>query len=121
VGTGLVLVALLGVPIVAAAAMTLSARSTAPGQNAGRLHDGGSTLTVRLGIGHPQDAIESLLALRAPSWSLASITTARQGAAIDLVYSLPLADLSALAPLVMEMNAVAGVQSVDLRKSERAE
>jgi hypothetical protein len=42
-------------------------------------------------------------------------TTARQGAALDLTYAVRLRRGEAAVPLVAELNALDGVQSVELR------
>jgi hypothetical protein len=112
VGTGLVLVAAIGVPVVAVAALALSVRSTATVAPA--LLEGASTLAVRLGGGHAPQTIDAFLQARVEAWRLVGVSTARQGAALDLSYQVRLRE-DAAPGLVSELNTVAGVQSVDLR------
>jgi uncharacterized membrane protein YhiD involved in acid resistance len=115
IGTGLVMVAALGVPVVATTAFALSARTRSPSLAA--LPPGeSSTLIVRLGAGQPHTVVEGLLAQRARAYRLASVVTARQGTALDLTYLLHLADEAAAPAIVMELNALEGVQNVDLRR-----
>jgi hypothetical protein len=117
VGTGLVMVAAVGVPIVGAAAVVLAARSGSamaltPGQDT-------HTLVVRLGAGHVTESVEGVLRSRAEAHRLTGVTTARQGAATDFTYLMRIKDDAA--GLVSQLNAVAGVQSVDLRSGTRAD
>lgn len=118
VGTGLVQVAVVGVPVVALAALGLAAlvpaRSIVPESALAPEN----VLTVRVGVGHPATPIESLLASRAQAWRLTGVATARQGAALDMAYALRLADPSMAPALTLEINALPGVQSVDLRSAE---
>jgi hypothetical protein len=118
VGTGLVLVAALGVPVVALAALALSARTRSPAA-LGVEHS--RTLAVRLGAGHTHDEIDRAVAAAARSWRLAGVATARQGAAIDLTYTLDLPDTASPQSLVAHLNTIAGVQSVDLRAAGRGD
>jgi hypothetical protein len=120
IGTGLVLVAAVGVPVVAGAALALSARGGGAGSAGWTPGEGASTLSVRLGAGHAPGAVESLLSNRIRAWRLIGVTTARQGAAMDLTYALELPDPGAGPGLVMELNSVSGVQSVDLRSGGMA-
>ena len=116
VGTGLVLVAAVGVPIVGAAALVLSARNGgAPLVESPDSH----TLVVRLGAGQTVAGVEGVLRERAPAHRLTGVTTARQGAATDFTFLMRLADASGAAALVAELNTVTGVQSVDLRAGTR--
>ena len=114
VGTGLVLVAVIGIPVVAVAAIALSALAPATAGSNDRA-GGGATLAVRLGAGHPPHAIDKALAGRSRAWKLAGIATTRHGAAMDLTYSIDPGDAAAAQSLVAELNALPGVQSVDLR------
>ena len=121
VGTGLVLVAVVGVPIVSVVALALAARSSGPVGPAGAPAEGATTLAVRLGVGHPSGAIGTLLATRTRSWRLTGVATARQGAAVDLTYAIDLSDAEAAPALVTDLTALTGVQSVDLRSTGRPE
>lgn len=120
IGTGLVLVAAVGVPIVGLAAMVLSARggeASGPTPSIATNH----TLTVRLGAGHAREALDALLASSARTSRLLGVTTARQGAAVDLTYAIQLDEGDDAAGLVARLNGVAGVQSVELRRNAGGE
>ena len=119
VGTGLAWVAVVGVPVVAAAAIGLSLRT--PAVPSALLGDGAITLAIRLGAGHTPEPIAALLADRTRAWRLTGVTTARQGAAMDLTYAVTLADDAAAPALVTGLNALPGVQSIDLRTAARAD
>lgn len=121
VGTGLMMVAAIGVPIVALAAMALSARSSESAKPIAPMPQDGGTLALRLGAGHSADPITAFLTSRAQSWRLTGVATARQGAAVDFTYSVHMADESAWPGLVKELNTIPGVQSVDLRNGGRAD
>ncbi len=112
VGTGLTQVALAGVPIVGLAAVALAGRGPAPAPPPVL---GRRALVVRVGAGHSHEPIASLLSARARSWRLVGVATARQGAAVDLTYHVGLAGDGDAPGIVEGLNAVAGVQSVDLR------
>lgn len=114
VGTGLVLVAVVGVPIVGVAALALTSRRNGE-RTAVPDPISASTLTVRLGSGVSQNDIEKLLGAQARAWRLAGVATARQGAAADYAYSLHLADSASASSLVAAINGLAGVQSVEFR------
>jgi hypothetical protein len=118
VGTGLVLVASLGVPVVGLAAVGLAARARATAPE-GVEH--GRTLAVRLGAGHTHEQVDRAVNERARSWRLAGVATARQGAAVDLTYTLDLPDGVSPLELVAHLNTLAGVQSIDLRAGRRPE
>lgn len=111
VGTGLLLVALVGVPIVGLTAVALDLferRSVASGEK-GRLY----TLTVRVGVGRETAAITNLIGERGTVVGVASVRTARQGTAVDLSYTVEVKEGDA-AGLVLALNALEGVQEVDL-------
>lgn len=114
VGTGLVMVAVIGIPVVGVAAIALSALAPATAGSIDRA-GGAATLAVRLGAGHPPNAIDAALTARSRAWKLAGVATTRHGAAMDLTYTLDLRDAAGAQSLVAELNALPGVQSVDLR------
>lgn len=114
VGTGLLLVALAGIPVVGAAALLLSARRPATAEPVDLAADG--SLAVRLGLGHAPALLDSVLAAHTRSCRLTGVATARQGAALDLTYALRFPDVGSAASLVEALNGVSGVQGVDLRK-----
>lgn len=123
VGTGLVLVALLGVPFVAAAAIGLS---FVAGGGAARGHGvtpagEAAVVVVRLNAGQPQDGVHAVLDSGVAGWKLSGVATARQGTAMDLTYSVHLRSPADAAHLVAQLNGTAGVQSVDLRGTGQVE
>jgi uncharacterized membrane protein YhiD involved in acid resistance len=112
-GTGLFLVPLVGIPLVAVAAVLLSTRGqTVPSE----MPVGESSLVVRLGLGRdPQTQFEKLFDQHLAKHRLVQIETARQGAALDIAYRVQLRDPSTAASLVAALNQTEGVQSVELR------
>lgn len=114
IGTGLLMVAAVGIPIVGVAALLLhtvdSAKSPAP-----RPAELPRTLTVRLSLGRDTAPIVAAI-YKAPGGTLLStrgVRTARQGTAIEISYSVIIPDDGAAA-LVLALNALEGVQEVDL-------
>jgi hypothetical protein len=61
---------------------------------------------------------ESVLALAALRVDLVGVSTARQGAALDLTYRLRMKPDASPAGLVTELNRLEGVENVDLRRDE---
>ena len=75
------------------------------------------TLSVRLGVGHdPDTRLRPTLERHAAQSRLLAVGTARQGAALELNYGLSLHNDDSAAAFVAELNAVEGVQNVDLRR-----
>jgi len=122
VGTGLILVPLIGIPIVGLAAIALS-RQTGERTGPASVSDSPSpflNLSVRLVLGRdPGLVLAGPIARHVQSHRLTGIATARQGAAIDVTYSLALATGGNAAALVQEINGIEGVQSVELRESSQ--
>lgn len=113
VGVGKPLLPVVGIPTVALAMliMRLTVRSTAPGPREEVL------LQVRLGLGRePEELLGEVFAAHTESWKLLSTATARQGAALDLTYSLRLRPSVSLLALVNALNKVEGLQSVEIRQ-----
>lgn len=110
VGSGLLLVALAGVPVTAAAAWALSAWG-GYGAKANR-----GTLVVRLAAGvNPEAALTEAFARHLEAPKLLAAATARQGAAFDLTYTTGL-KTTTLA-LFADLNRVEGVQGVEWKES----
>jgi hypothetical protein len=110
-GAGFLEVTLVGVPFVALAAFLFRSRGplSLPGV-------ADFTLTVRIGTGHqPGALLDELLGKHVEGVRLLAMTTARQGAAIDLTYGVRLRGEDSALALVAELNAIEGVQSVELR------
>jgi len=114
IGIGSVVVPLLGIPIVAAISMGLSfwggttARTPA------------NTLTVRLATGSdPSGPLAVTLEKHVREQRLISAGTAKQGAALDLVYAVRLKDPSGTLGMLADLNRVEGVQSVEWTDNSR--
>lgn len=111
-GAELYMIALIGIPFAGLAAFLfrprIEAAVTGPADH---------TLTVRLGAGQKSDdLLRPTFAKYLKQFRLVAAGTARQGAALDLTYDVRLLqDDNALA-LVAELNAVEGVQSVELKE-----
>lgn len=121
VGTGLVLVALIGVPFVALAAIGLSVFSGAARGSVAAPAGDAAVVVVRINTGQAQDGVHAVLDAVVAGWKLSGVATARQGTAIDLTYSVRLRSAADAASLVTQLNSAAGVQSVDLRGTAQAE
>ena len=111
VGAGFLLIPLVGIPFAALAAFFFRPRG---------LNDDSPdfTLMVRVGVGHPPDALlrESFAKYLATS-SLFGTATARQGVALELTYAVRLRDPDAAIALISDLNSVEGVQGVELRRT----
>jgi uncharacterized membrane protein YhiD involved in acid resistance len=112
VGAGFLAVTLVGLPVAAAAAFLFRPRkSRYLPASCVRL------LTVRLGTGHDPDALlRKVFDAHLEHWDLTAAITSRQGAAIDLSYAVRLRREGATVALVVELNKLEGVQSVELRQ-----
>lgn len=111
-GAGLPIVPIAGVPIVATAALLLSlwGLRTAPAA-------GDYALALRLGIGRdPTAAFRETFGKHLERSRLSAMTTARQGAALDLTYQVRLRRGHDAVAFVNELNKIEGVQSVELRQ-----
>ena len=111
VGAEAVQVSLVGIPIVAAAAILagLGTRASGPA--------GDYTLIIRLGLGRdPGGPVRAVLDKHLADLRLRSTITGRQGAALDLTYLVRFRAGSDEVALVTELNRVEGVQSVELRR-----
>jgi hypothetical protein len=109
-GAGYFAVCLIGVPAVAAVALGLSLL-------AGGRESIARKLEVRIGSGRdPEPLLAGVLSEHLRGWKLASVVSARQGAAFDLVYHVRLRDASAMLPVVKAIGALEGVQNVELKE-----
>jgi Domain of unknown function (DUF4956) len=111
-GANYLVVALVGMGIVAAASPVLWPRRRLDGWMAAE-----SVLALRI---IPEDGVqgstEQLLAASTVRCELTSVSTARQGAALDLSYRVRLRAGCSPSALVAELHALTGVESVDLRR-----
>jgi hypothetical protein len=111
-GANHLVVALVGMGIVTAASPVLWPRRRFDGWIVAE-----STLALRI---IPEDGVqattEQLLAASTERCDLTSVSTARQGAALDLSYRVRMRAGSSPSALVAELHALKGVESVDLRR-----
>ena len=114
VGADMLKVALAGVPVVAVVAWSLSAwaRPASAGSPSAKLEPG--SLVIRIGIGvNPDTVLGETLTRNLDMHHLMSVTTARQGAALDVTYTGLLKTSASAVTLVAELNKVEGVQGVE--------
>jgi hypothetical protein len=113
VGAGFLLIALICIPAAAIAAMVFR-----PRRRLDPLASGDFLLTVRVGVGHhPESLLQTCFGRHLCSSRLVTTTTARQGAALELIYQVRLQREDSAIALVEELNKVEGIQNVDLRRS----
>jgi uncharacterized membrane protein YhiD involved in acid resistance len=75
------------------------------------------TLTVRVGVGQDHEALmQAAFAKYLQTSRLLSTSTARQGAAIEWIWTVTLRAGSTPAALVTELNRLEGVQNVEVRR-----
>jgi uncharacterized membrane protein YhiD involved in acid resistance len=111
-GAGLIWLAVVGIPIVAVAAIFLRQVQTNQ-QGKGNFEH---SLHLRMGLGRDPDALlAEIFSQHLAGQRLVATTTARQGAALDLNYLVQLRSPDAMAAFVTKLNQVEGVQSVELR------
>jgi hypothetical protein len=104
-------VAVIGLAIVGLAAWFMSR-----GRRRGAV-DALYLLQVRVGVGHDAESLlRSVLDTHARSRRLMSMSTARQGMALEVSYEAELADGSSAGELVKALNRLEGVQSVSLQR-----
>jgi uncharacterized membrane protein YhiD involved in acid resistance len=113
VGAGFLTIPLVGIPFAAVAAFLFRPR---PGDSLHRPLD--FTLTVRIGAGHPGEALlREAFGKHLERSRLTATVTARQGAAFDLTYGVRLRREDGALALVTELNGLEGVQGVELRQA----
>jgi uncharacterized membrane protein YhiD involved in acid resistance len=111
VGAGYAAKALIGIPFAAAAAFLFRPRDP-------RVAPLDFSLIVRLGVGHAPDALlRETFGKHLDSARLTAVATARQGVAFDFTYTVRLRHPDAVALLVADLNAIEGVQNVELRQA----
>lgn len=110
IGVGNWILTLVGVPLVAVVALALGFLSAG---RTGLLV--AQQLVVRLGGGRdPESVVGATLRKHTTAWQLKRTTTVRQGAALELTWRLEMRDDAKPAALVAELNALEGVQQVEL-------
>ena len=108
-------VAVTGLVVVGVAAFWMNER--ARGMGGGSVYE----LRVRAGLGRDLDAlIAPALGAHAVEHRLASLSTARQGIALDASYRVRLHSDASAAELVKALNRIEGVQSVELATASEA-
>lgn len=118
-GAGLFLVPLVGIPLVAVAALLLSlwgpGRVGASSESVAEAT--AFVLNVRMGLGRdPDQLLGETLRQHSRSFHLQAASTARQGTALDITYAVRLAESGNLPSLVTQLNQLDGVQSVEARE-----
>ena len=115
VGAGYPWLAVAGLAVVAIAAFAMNPRdrAAAASSTAGEPFE----LQVRVGIGHdPQVAVAPALDLHAVDRRLISLSTARQGLAIDATFHADLRNSASADALLRALNTTEGIQSVTLNR-----
>ncbi|MBL8813519.1 MAG: DUF4956 domain-containing protein [Planctomycetaceae bacterium] len=108
-GAGQLMVPLVGMPIVGAVAILLGRYGSAPDLDR-------SLLTVRLGLGrNVSEVVLPVLSRHCRSVKLTGAATAKQGASVEVTYSIITENPEALVTLVSQLNQVEGLQSVEIR------
>jgi hypothetical protein len=102
-----------GVPLVGAVALAMGGGAAAAAKAApGAMRE--VPLLVRIGIGDdPKAELEPAMRRHLEDLRLVRTATARQGAALELTYSVTMRNGEGPVPLVREMNTVKGVQHVE--------
>ena len=110
-GAGQYWVAAIGIAVVAVAALAMRAKGG--DGRAGLVFE----LHARIGIGHdPRVLLRSVIDAHARDCQLLSLTTARQGLAVEIVYKVTVAEEEAADALMRTLNGTEGVQSVALQR-----
>jgi hypothetical protein len=114
VGSDFVMLAAIGVPIMGAVAWALSVWSNgAFGGGRGNV----STLIIKLGVSATPEAVVNPTLTKHLVWyRVTGVGTARQGAAIELTYNARLRPEVSAVSLILELNRVEGVQSVEWKE-----
>lgn len=108
-GAGQLMVPLVGMPIVGAAAILLGRYGSTPELDR-------SLLTVRLGLGrNVSEVVLPILNHHCRSVKLTGAATAKQGASVEVTYSIVTETPETLVALVNALNQVEGLQSVEIR------
>jgi hypothetical protein len=112
VGAGFLVEMLIALPVPAVVALAFRTPSAPPVRD-----EGIRLLTVRVGVGHDPDVLlRKAFEMHLEQWDVAAAATARQGAAVDLTYTVRLRHPGAAASLIFVLNGLEGVQSAELRQ-----
>jgi len=113
VGAGYPMLAVVGIPAVAAGAVVMRQF----GEMNGTTVAPAATLVVRLGVGHdPKTLLDPTFSNHLVEVRLTGVASARQGAALDLTYAVRLKQAENALALMADLNRVEGIQSVELRQ-----
>jgi hypothetical protein len=117
-GTGLLLAPLVGIPVVGTVALVMNRFS----RSAGVVPGTQATIEVRQSLGElvPSNIV-TVLKKFTTLIRIERTSTSKQGAALDVVYSVRLIGGELLLPLVSELNRTEGVQAVDGKVSRSEE
>lgn len=116
VGSGFLAVAMTGVPIVAGLALLLSLWGRWPGGSRA------ATLVVRLAAGSDPDAVVAGVVQKHTRESrLVAVSMAKQGAAMDVTYSVRLRDPRGTLALLGELQRLEGVLGVEWKEPDRGD
>jgi hypothetical protein len=79
-------------------------------------------LSIRMALGHdPKTTLEPVLDRQTVGRHVVSMSTARQGLALDVTYETRLFEGVEPASLVQDINRLDGVQSVELRRKDSSD
>ena len=108
-GAGQLMIPLIGLPVVGLTAIFLRRFHSS-------LSELNAVLTVRLGLGRSADELlHPLLTQHGVVFRLVAASTTKQGAALELSYSVRLRSSDSIPQIVMQLNQVEGIQYVELR------
>jgi len=114
VGAGFFIVPILAIPFATIAAFVFRASD----EPKARPENGDYSLNIRVGLGQdPEAMFRELFRKHLRQSRLIAVTTARQGAALDLSYVVALAQHDRALALVNDLNGIEGVQQVELRRA----
>ncbi len=114
IGAGYLIVAAVGIPVVAAAAFLLSFCAPTFASVAGQTR----LLTVRIGLGRDAKALlKSTFAQYLSQSRLIGVSTARQGSAVELTFSTRLNDAESAISFLTDLNQVEGIISAELSEA----
>lgn len=113
VGAGYPMLAAVGIPAVAIAALgmrlVIGKNESSRSLNA--------TLVVRIGVGHdPKTLLDAIFTSYLTESQLSGMSSARQGAAFDLTYSIRFKQADRAFVFVSELNRIDGIQNVEYKQ-----
>lgn len=120
IGAGQFAMPLVGLPLVAIAAWGLSWWDSPGAETSETSEDDDHAefeVVIRVGLGRdPQSLLTPVLAPATERLRLRGACTAKQGTAVDVTYRVKMAPGANLPSLVLQLNQLEGVQSVDARE-----